>query len=310
MPSKWSLLFHLTPGLFVFLATLFGFVVGSFLNVIIYRLPKMLFASWKKEAVSFLSEEAPTLLAAGVGPKTIEAPDGLNPTKTDRFNLAFPASHCPHCHHPIRYYDNIPVLSFLLLRGKCRDCQAPIHWRYPLVEAISGLLTGFVAYHFGFSPQAFAAILLTWVLLVQTFIDLEHQILLDDLTLPTLWIGLLLSLHPVFAMPEDCILGAVLGYSVFWLFAAIGQWVLKKEAMGNGDFKLLALLGAWLGWKALPTIILLASIGGSLIGLFLIWFRGHPKHKPIPFGPFLTVAGWIALIWNDKMVSWWLNLLS
>lgn len=296
-----QLLGNMPPQLFVFFVTLLGLFIGSFLNVVIVRLPLILFRSWEQEALEFLAVHAPEKLAS------ISTSELKTPAIT--YNLAFPASHCPHCHHAIRYYDNIPVLSFLWLRGRCRDCQAPIHWHYPAVELLSALLSGWVAFHFGCTPQAIAALFLTWVLLAQTFIDLKHQLLMDNLTLPTLWLGLLLSLYPVFASPAECILGAAAGYLLFWLIYWIFKGVTGKEAMGYGDFKLLALLGAWLGWKVLPTIILLASMGGSVIGLCMIFFFGRSKNEPFPFGPFLAIAGWIALNWNDRLVAWWLNLM-
>jgi leader peptidase (prepilin peptidase)/N-methyltransferase len=298
-----QLLGNMPPQLFVFFSMLLGLFIGSFLNVVIVRLPLILFKSWEQEALEFLTVRAPDKL------ESIPFAN-LKTSHTEPFNLAFPASHCPHCHHAIRYYDNIPVWSFLWLRGRCRDCQAPIHWRYPTVELLSALLSGWIAFHFGYTPQAFAALFLTWVLLAQTFIDLEHQLLMDHLTLPTLWLGLLLSLYPVFASPPECILGASLGYLLFWCLYWIFKGITGKEAMGYGDFKLLALLGAWLGWKALPTIVLLASIGGSVIGICMIVFCGRNKNEPFPFGPYLAIAGWVALNWNDRLVAWWLHLMS
>ncbi|MEY3182090.1 MAG: hypothetical protein RLZ35_75 [Pseudomonadota bacterium] len=292
---------NMPPQLFVFFAALLGLFVGSFLNVLIVRLPIILFQSWEHEALAFLANRAPHHLK--ILPATNKVPEAP-------FNIAIPASHCPHCHHPIRYYDNIPLLSFLWLRGRCRDCHAAIHWRYPTVELLSGLLSAWIAFHFGCTPQAIAGLLLTWVLLAQTFIDLENQLLMDDLTLPTLWLGLLLSLYPVFASPIDCILGASLGYLFFWCLYWAFKGFTGKEAMGYGDFKLLALLGAWLGWKALPAIVLIASLCGSLVGLFLITFCGRNKNEPFPFGPYLAIAGWITLNWQDRLVTWWLHLLS
>lgn len=294
---------NMPPQLFVFFVMLLGLFIGSFLNVVIVRLPLILFRSWEQEALAFLAVRMPERLVPAAS-ADLQAP------KAPPYNLAFPASHCPHCHHIIRYYDNIPVLSFLWLRGRCRDCQAPIHWRYPTVELLSALLSGWIAFHFGATLEGVAALVLTWVLLAQTFIDLEHQLLMDNLTLPTLWLGLLLSLYPVFASPANCILGAAAGYLIFWGLYWVFKTITDKEAMGYGDFKLLALLGAWLGWKALPTIILLASLGGSIVGLCLIGFFGRNKNEPFPFGPYLAIAGWVALNWNDRLVAWWLHLMS
>jgi leader peptidase (prepilin peptidase) / N-methyltransferase len=286
--------------LFVCFAALMGLFVGSFLNVVIVRLPIILFKSWEREALAFLATRTGNPLAAPAVPMA----------STETFNLAFPGSHCPHCQHPIRWYDNIPVLSFCWLRGKCRDCHAAIHWRYPTVELLSALLSAWIAFHFGVTIQAIAALFLTWVLIAQTFIDIEHQLLLDNLTLPTLWAGLLLSLYPVFVTPVDAILGAAIGYCFFWGIYWVFKWATGKEAMGYGDFKLLALLGAWLGWQALPTIILLASLGGSIVGLCLIIGFKRDKNTPFPFGPYLAIAGWLALIWNDSLVALWLHLMS
>jgi leader peptidase (prepilin peptidase)/N-methyltransferase len=296
-----QLLSNMPPQLFVFFTSLLGLFIGSFLNVVIVRLPQILFRSWEQEALEFLAVRAPEKLVsrADTGPQT----------QSTNYNLAFPASHCPHCHHAIRYYDNIPVLSFLWLAGKCRDCKAPIAWRYPVVELLCAVLSGWIAFHFGCTLQGIAALFLTWVLLAQTFIDLEHQLLMDNLTLPTLWLGLLLSLHPVFASPVECILGAAAGYLLFWLLYWIFRGITGKEAMGYGDFKLLALLGAWLGWKALPVIVLLASLGGSIVGICMMVFFGRSKNEPFPFGPYLAIGGWIALNWNDRLVAWWLNLM-
>ncbi|WP_341502941.1 A24 family peptidase [Gallaecimonas sp. GXIMD4217] len=264
-----------------------GLLVGSFLNVVIHRLPLMLEARWKAESRDLLELEA----------EPEQAP----------FNLMTPHSHCPKCQSPVRWYDNIPVLSWLLLAGKCRHCKAPIAIRYPLVELITGLMSAAVAWHFGATVLMVGALLLTWFLVALTFIDADTMLLPDDMTLPLLWGGLAISLVGGLVTPEKAILGAMLGYlslwSVYWVF----KLLTGKEGMGYGDFKLLAALGAWLGPAMLLQIVLLSSVFGALWGIIAAIRKGS---QPMPFGPFLAIAGWVALIWGPAINAWYLGLLG
>lgn len=283
------LLLEQVPALFITLCTLLGLLVGSFLNVLIFRLPEMMQHEWRSQCQALLNPED-------------KAP-------ADKpLNLFFPASRCPHCEHKIRPWENIPLLSYLVLRGKCSSCAAAISIRYPIIELVTGLVTAVVAWHFGFSGQALAAMLLSWALIALTMIDFDHQLLPDSITLPLLWLGLLLSLGELFVDSHASIIGAAAGYlslwSVFWLF----KLVTGKEGMGFGDFKLLALLGAWMGWQMLPVIILLSSLVGAIVGITLILLRGRDRNIPIPFGPYLAAAGWLALIWGTEINQTYLNL--
>ena len=283
-------LFTNQPLFFIVTVTLLGAMVGSFLNVVIYRLPLMMEREWRAQCA--------------------ELSDSHDVTKEDDapFNLAVPASRCPHCGHKIKMWQNIPILSYLLLRGKCAGCGAPISIRYPLIEAITAALSGFIAWHFGFGWEAGAALLLTWALIPLTLIDIDHQLLPDAITLPFLWIGMAASLFHLFTEPQSAIIGAIAGYlalwSVYWAF----KLLTGKEGMGYGDFKLLAMLGAWMGWQALPTIIILSSVVGALIGIGLMLFRGRDRNIPIPFGPYLAIAGWITLIWGDELTRTYLQM--
>ncbi len=276
-----TLLEHNLP---FFLATVFvlGLLVGSFLNVVIYRLPVMMEREWKTQAQEYLGE-------GGSG--------GQEPP----FSLARPASRCPSCDHKIRFYENIPVLSYLLLGGKCSSCKTAISPRYPLVELMTGILSMVVAWHFGFGWQTGAGLLLTWALISLSMIDIDHQLLPDSITLPFLWLGLLLSLFPIFADMRASLIGAIAGYLTLWIVYQMFKLVTGKEGMGYGDFKLLALLGAWMGWQALPMIVLLSSAVGAVLGGAMIMIQGRDRAQPIPFGPYLAIAGWIALLWGEQI---------
>jgi len=271
-----------------FTGTLFvlGLMVGSFLNVAIYRLPVMMERDWQAQYQEYLGESAAE-----------EAP----------LNLAQPASRCPHCNHKIRFYENIPVLSYLWLRGKCSSCQAAISIRYPSIELLTGILSAVIAWHFGFGPQAGAALLLTWALIALSMIDVDHQLLPDSITLPLLWLGLALSLFPVFADMRSSLIGALAGYLSLWTVYQLFKLVTGKEGMGFGDFKLLAALGAWMGWQALPVIVLLSSAVGALLGGAMIVIQGRDRAQPIPFGPYLAIAGWIALLWGKQITDAYLR---
>ncbi|MCQ4288642.1 A24 family peptidase [Pseudomonas stutzeri] len=271
---------------FVFCVFVLGLLVGSFLNVVIHRLPIMMQRDWRAQAREFL-----------------ELPG--EPATT--FNLVLPHSHCPHCDHEIRPWENIPLVSWLALRGKCSSCKAPISKRYPLVELACGLLSAYVAWHFGFTWQAGAMLLLTWGLLAMSMIDVDHQLLPDSIVLPLLWLGLLVNLFGLFTTLPDAVWGAVAGYlslwSVYWLF----KLVTGKEGMGYGDFKLLAMLGAWGGWQVLPLTILLSSVVGAVLGTIMLRVQRADSGTAIPFGPYLAIAGWVALLWGDQITSSYLQ---
>jgi len=278
-----------SPYLFTAFIGIIGLMVGSFLNVVIYRLPIMLQRGWRVECLEYLQLPAET---------------------TESFNLSLPLSRCPHCQTPIKPYQNIPVISYLWLKGRCASCQQPISLRYPLVEALTAVVSMTVAWHFGYTPQTAFALALTWVLIALTFIDLDHQLLPDNLTLPVLWLGLLLNLFSLYTDIQASVIGAIAGYMVLWLVYQLFKLVTGKEGMGYGDFKLLALFGAWLGWHSLPLIILLSSLVGAIIGISLVIFVKRDRHIPIPFGPYLAIAGWIALLWGNEINQWYLHLVG
>ncbi|MCH2159406.1 MAG: A24 family peptidase [Oleiphilaceae bacterium] len=263
-----------------------GLLVGSFLNVVIHRLPKMLHQEWRQQASEFLEQKAPT-----------EA----------RITLSKPNSTCPNCGHAIKPWENIPVLSWLFLRGKCSNCSTKISIRYPLIELTSGFMCFAIAYSFGASYESFALLLFTWALIALTMIDADTQILPDNITLPLMWLGLIINSFGLVTNFESAFWGAVAGYlslwSVYWLF----KLATGKEGMGYGDFKLLAALGAWLGWEILPIIIILSSVVGAAYGILAMAIVGREKNKPMPFGPYLAAAGWIALMWGEQIKTIWLG---
>jgi leader peptidase (prepilin peptidase)/N-methyltransferase len=278
------------PSLFAFLAGLLGLIVGSFLNVVIYRLPIILERNWKRQCQEFLGKTKP-------GEDT-----------TTPFNLVTPRSQCPDCGHAITALENIPLLSFLWLKGKCSACQKPISRRYPVVELLSAALSAFVAWYFGVHLTTPAALILTWALIALTFIDLDRQILPDAITLPFLWMGLAANYFDLFTDLHSAVLGAGLGYISLWLVFQVFKYITGKEGMGYGDFKLFAVFGAWLGWQVLPLIMLLASLVGAIVGIGFIVLRGHDRRIPIPFGPFLCSAAWIALLWGSEIIHAYLRL--
>lgn len=277
-----------SPAAFPLLAGALGLILGSFLNVVIHRLPTMLERLWRRQC------------------EELAGPAGVQ-RDTEAFNLISPRSRCPHCGHRIAAIENIPVLSFLWLRGKCSACGKAISWRYPLVELLSGVLSFAVAWRFGVTPVALAGLVLTWILLALVFIDYDRQILPDDITLPLLWVGLLVNLWGVFVPLASAVVGATAGYSSLWLVYQIFRLVTGKEGMGFGDFKLFAALGAWLGWQGLPLVIMLSSFLGAIVGLVFIVFFGRDRRLPIPFGPFLCAAGWVALMWGDAITRSYLQ---
>ena len=285
-----DLLLFLPPGnlLPAIVAGALGLLVGSFLNVVIYRIPKMM----QRESDNYVAQES-----------------GKELPHPDRFNLIVPRSTCPQCGHRITALENIPVLSYLFLRGKCSECKAAIPWRYPLIELISGLLAAYLIWRFGSGLAGLSSLVFLWLLIAMTFIDLDTQLLPDDLTFLLLWCGLLVNLNGAFVPLADAVIGAAAGYlslwSIYWLF----KLTTGKEGMGYGDFKLLAALGAWLGWKMLPAIILLSSVVGAVVGISLILLAKHGREKPIPFGPYLAAAGLIALLYRQGISQFLFSFL-
>ncbi len=285
-------IFLYSPALCTIFAGFVGLLVGSFLNVVIYRLPVMMQRGWRRDCIEYLGLDAQTYGLSGQ--------DGV-------FNLVLPLSRCPNCRAPIKPYQNIPVVSYVLLKGQCAACQAPIPLRYPLVEAFTGLASALVAWHFGYSALTAFALLLTWSLIALSFIDIDHQLLPDSIILPLMWLGLLLSLSGLFTDAHASIIGAAAGYLVLWSVYHLFKLLTGKEGMGYGDFKLLALLGAWLGWQYLPMIILLSSLVGAVFGTLMIVLSRQDRNKPIPFGPYLAAAGWIALLWGKEINQLYLS---
>lgn len=304
-----------TAALFSVLAGVIGLLVGSFLNVVIYRLPIMMQRGWRKECTEYLliNQEADTTqiddVMNAVG-RASKVGDAGAIVEEEPFNLVFPLSRCPGCNTPIKPYQNIPVLSYVFLRGSCATCGCHISMRYPIVEAFTALSSIIVAWHFGYTPEAAFALLLTWSLIALIFIDFDHQLLPDSITLPLLWLGMCLSLFNVFTDTHASIIGAVAGYTALWTVFHLFKLATGKEGMGYGDFKLLALFGAWLGWQYLPIIILLSSMVGAVIGVGMIIFIKHDRNIPIPFGPYLAVAGWIALLWGSDLNQLYLTTVG
>lgn len=277
-----------SPALLYTALVVLGLMVGSFLNVVILRLPKMLEARWRAECKEFLGQPAE------------ERGD-------ERFNLAFPASHCPGCGHPLRWWENLPLISYLLLRGRCSACKMRIAPQYPLVEAAAAALAVLAATQVPFGWPLLAALVFVWVLLVLAVIDLNTMLLPDQLTLPLLWLGLLLNVGGMFASLPDAVIGAAAGYLALWAVYHGFRLLTGKEGMGYGDFKLLAALGAWMGWQALPGIILLSSLVGAILGIAMMLLRGRDKNTPIPFGPYLAIAGLIWFFWGQDITALYLG---
>ncbi|MEZ5542480.1 MAG: A24 family peptidase [Pseudomonadota bacterium] len=278
-----------SPALFGVCCGVLGLLVGSFLNVVIYRLPIMINRAWANECRE-LQGSAESAAAAPAA-----------------FNLVVPPSSCPHCQRPIRALENIPILSYLLLQGRCAGCGTPIPRRYPLIELATALLSAAVAAHYGFGLQAAAALLFTWALIPLFMIDFDHQILPDAITLPLLWAGLLLSLYDVFVNSSTSIVGAAAGYLSLWTIYHAFRLLTGKEGMGYGDFKLLGAIGAWVGWQQLPVVILFSSVVGAALGIGLILLRGRDHNQPMPFGPFLAAAGWLTLLWGRDIIGLYLR---
>lgn len=269
------------PTLILTIGALLGLIIGSFLNVVIYRLPQILEQDWKNQA------------------QTILEPDSVIP-HTRTFNLIFPNSHCPSCAHEIKPWENIPVISYLFLRGKCSNCGIRISIRYPLIETLTAAITAIVLFKFGLTSASLFALVLSWGLICLAMIDYDHQILPDNITLPLLWLGLIANSFNVLVDFRDAFWGAITGYMLLWLLYWAFKLITGKEGMGYGDFKLLAVLGAWMGWQSLPTIVILSSLSGAIIGGTLIFF-GRDRQQPIPFGPYLAIAGLVTLIWQEQI---------
>ena len=286
------------PVIVTLACTLVGLVVGSFLNVVVHRLPKMLEREWDAQAAELLEQKGSADAAAKL----------RSTGAAVRYNLVMPPSTCPRCGHRIRAWENIPILSYLFLRARCSACRAPISIRYPIVEALSGILSGYIGWRYGLTLATVGALFLTWSLIALTVIDIDTQLLPDDITLPLIWLGLLVNLNGTFVPLRGAVIGAVAGYlslwAVYWLF----KLATGKEGMGYGDFKLLAVIGAWLGWNMLPVVILLSSLVGAVVGISLIAFARHGRNTPIPFGPYIAAAGLIALFWGETINRTYLQL--
>ena len=284
------------PAVLPWVALAFGLCVGSFLNVVIHRLPKMLDREWRAQCAELAAEGRPAVPA-------------VTGKHEGPYNLWVPRSACPGCGKPIAAKHNIPVFSWLALRGRCAACGTRITARYPLVELAGGIVAGYAALRFGATLIAFGAMVYCWCLIALTVIDLDTQLLPDDITMPMLWAGLLFNLGGVFVPLGTAVIGAIAGYLALWLVYWGFKLATGKEGMGYGDFKLLAAIGAWLGWQALPLVILLSSVVGAIVGISMIVFGGHGRDKPIPFGPYLAAAGMIALFWGAQITARWLPIL-
>ncbi|SJM93872.1 Type 4 prepilin-like proteins leader peptide-processing enzyme (Includes: Leader peptidase; N-methyltransferase) [Crenothrix polyspora] len=287
------LLNNVSPFLLSALVGMIGLLVGSFLNVVIYRLPIMMRRDWRSDCADYLQ---------------IELDDSDNDEKP--FNLVLPLSRCSACKTPIKPYQNVPVISYVLLGGRCGQCRHPISIRYPAIEVLTMVLSITVAWHLGYTLQTVFALLLTWSLIALSFIDIDQQLLPDSIALPLLWLGLLLSVFNIFIDAPTSIIGACAGYLILWSVYHLFKLATGKEGMGYGDFKLLALFGAWLGWQTLPMIILLSSLVGAIIGSAMIVFGNRDRNTPIPFGPYLAAAGWIALLWGKPINQLYLHIVG
>jgi leader peptidase (prepilin peptidase)/N-methyltransferase len=297
-----------SPGVLALVCLLLGLMVGSFLNVVVYRLPIVLRRDWRAQSAEILGEwaqeeNAPgAVKQVGASVKTLAQPG-------TRYNLVVPRSACPACGRSIRAWENIPLLSYAALRGRCAGCRTRISPRYPLVEAFTGLVSAYVGWRFGFTPAALGALIFAWALIAASCIDLDTQLLPDDITLPLIWVGLLFNIWGTFTSLESAVIGATAGYlslwSVYWAF----KFATGKEGMGFGDFKLLAAIGAFLGWKMLPAVILLSSLVGAAVGIALIVLARHGRQVPIPFGPYLAAAGLIALFFGESINRAYLDYL-
>jgi len=282
-------LFELFPGVYLACVFVLGLCVGSFLNVVIYRLPVMMQSEWRSDCLEFL-EQTPE-------------------SATDKFNLIVPRSRCGVCGHAISAMENIPVLSYLILRGQCAGCKTPISIQYPMVELFTALVSVVVAWHFGVSLQALAALMFSWCLIAASGIDIGHKLLPDNITLPLMWLGILLGLFNIFVDLESSVIGAIAGYLSLWSIFVVFKLITGKEGMGHGDFKLLAMLGAWTGWKMLFVIVLTSSLVGTVIGITMILLKKTDRATQIPFGPYLAGAGWLTLLWGPQLLQFYFSIL-
>ncbi|MEK7259547.1 MAG: A24 family peptidase [Pseudomonadota bacterium] len=284
----------------IVLSIVLGLLVGSFLNVVIYRVPVMLQREWRQQCCEFLELDE----------KKFSKDDPTAKHKV--FNLVKPDSHCPQCNAPVRAWQNIPILSYVMLHGKCAGCQKPISMRYPVIELVTGLLSGLVAWQLGATWLTLAFLVLTWSLISLTMIDFDHQLLPDNITLPLLWLGLLVNtlLPETTVSAADAVLGAIIGYLSLWSLYWIFKLLTGKEGMGYGDFKLLGALGAWMGWQSLLLIVILSSLVGAVVGIALLLFRGRDRNIPIPFGPYLAGAGFIAMLWGDALTRLYVSSMA
>ena len=272
------------PPVVLIFAGVLGLLIGSFLNVVIHRVPVMMEREWRSQCAEMLDPEA-------------------KPEQQQAYNLVVPRSRCPKCDHQITALENVPVLSYLVLKGRCSECGWRIPLRYPIIELLTGLLSVLVVWRFGISAAAAGALLLTWALIALSAIDFDTQYLPDSITLPFLWLGLAFNVAGIYTTTQASVLGAIVGYLALWSVYHLFRLVTGKEGMGYGDFKLLALFGAWLGWSAVPLIVFLSAFVGAIVGIGLITLRGHDRNIPIPFGPYLAVAGWIALMWGEQLLD-------
>ena len=305
--------FETNPTFFYSSVAIFSLLIGSFLNVVIYRLPKIMEQGWYKECREFLADELTpiekntnTTSATEINKVTNE-----NTSKKQEapITLSTPASTCPKCGHLIKFYENIPVISWLFLRGKCSQCNNKISIRYPFIEALTAGLSVIIAMQYGVTLTTIFVVLLTYALISLTMIDYDHMLLPDQITLPFLWLGLLVNINGMIVPLQDAVIGAVAGYMSLYLVFQAFKLITGKEGMGFGDFKLVALFGAWLGWQLLPLLILMASAVGAIIGISLMLFKNHQREQAIPFGPYLAVAGWITLLWGNSIWGWYLSQL-
>lgn len=280
-----SAIFNNDPVIFISLSVILGLLLGSFLNVVIYRMPKMMEREWHNNCLTLQGKEVP---------------------EQTPLSLSLPRSSCPKCNHSITALENIPIISYLFLGGKCKGCKTKISMRYPLVEALTGALLGLIAYQFGYTYTTLFAWIFTLALITLTFIDYDTQLLPDDITLPLLWIGLLFNLNGGFTDLKSAVIGAIIGYLILWSIYWLFKIATKKEGMGYGDFKLLAAIGAWFGWQLIPAVILLSSVLGAVIGIVLIAYKGKSGQTAIPFGPFLALGGIAALFFGQQLASFYL----
>lgn len=292
MLENFIVTFESSPWLFYSTILFLGLCVGSFLNVVAYRLPLMMQRDWKNECHEFLELEPPSF-----------------DKRLATINLSTPASACPNCGHNLRAWENIPVISYLLLKAKCSSCKTGISAQYPVVELLTGIASLTVAYKFGVTLQTVTALFFTWALIALTLIDLKEQLLPDNITLPLLWLGIFISLFDVFTDLQSSVIGAIAGYLILWSVFHLFKLITKKDGMGFGDFKLLSALGAWVGFTYLPQIILISSVVGSIAGISMLILGKTKKQQPIPFGPYLAIAGWIALLWGEQINTSYLSFL-